>query len=132
MLKDIICDEFQITVSELLVVSRSILDLLGRLQEISARLTRYLTRAATSCGCIKITACKQDLPAEVPYSELKSLLDTHISGQLCENCRENIETCLGQMLFYLAAICNHLDLNLYDILLKEYKQMKLLGHYKLA
>lgn len=132
MLKDIICDEFQITVSELLVVSRSILDLLGRLQEIGARLTRHLTRAATTCGCIKITACKQDLPPEIPYSELRSLLDTHISGQLCENCRENIETCLGQMLFYLAAICNHLDLNLYDILLKEYKQMKLLGHYKLA
>ncbi|MCX7710804.1 MAG: DUF1573 domain-containing protein, partial [Clostridia bacterium] len=52
-------------------------------------------------------------------------------GKLCENCRDMIEKDLGRNLFYLASICNTLDLNLYDIILKEHDRIKMLGQYNL-
>jgi len=39
---------------------------------------------------------------------------------------------LGNNLFYLAALCNTFDLNLYDILLKEHKKLSALGVYNFA
>ena len=44
---------------------------------------------------------------------------------------ENIEDEIGNDLFYLASLCNLLDLNLYDILLKEYNQIATLGKYSM-
>ncbi|MCL5047126.1 MAG: DUF1573 domain-containing protein, partial [Actinobacteria bacterium] len=35
-------------------------------------------------------------------------------------------------LFYVAALCNVLDLNLYDTLLKEQKRMDTLGVYRFS
>ncbi|MDU7109580.1 MAG: DUF1573 domain-containing protein, partial [Clostridium perfringens] len=54
---------------------------------------------------------------------------SHIKGDLCENCREVIERELGNNLFYLTSLCNALDLNLFDILLKEYNKMDTLGKF---
>lgn len=63
--------------------------------------------------------------------EAKKYLKTHVEGQLCENCRDLIEKEIGSTLFYLASICNTLDLNLYDIVLKEIERMKTLGEFNL-
>lgn len=38
---------------------------------------------------------------------------------------------MGDVLFYLAAICNALDLSIYDVMLKEKKALDLLGNYTL-
>ena len=64
--------------------------------------------------------------------DLKSLLDSHLSGELCSHCRENIETEIGRSLFYMTALCNLLDLNLYDIFIKEHKQLEILRGYTLT
>ena len=132
MLKDIIFDEFQNTVSELLICNRSMLDIMAKVQETNAKLHRSIIKSVTRCGCIQIDASKSTIPSEATLADLKHLLDSHVKGHLCDNCRDSIENSLGKMFLYTAAVCNLLDLNVYDILLKEQKQMKILGLYNLA
>lgn len=125
-MKDLICDEFQNTVSELLIRHQSILDVMSKLQEAQARTNRAITKAVTSCGCIKIAAEKKSIPSEASIEDLKNILESHLSGHLCENCKEIIEGEIGRNLFYLTALCNTLDLNLYDIFIKENKKLNTL------
>ena len=44
---------------------------------------------------------------------------------------DQLEKEMGKNLFYLASICNTLDLNLYDIIIKEQERVKMLGQYNL-
>lgn len=132
MFKDIVFDEFQNTVSELLICNRSILDILAKVQETNARLHQAVIKSVTRCGCIKINASKINIPSEATLADLKQLLDSHMEGELCPDCRELIENSVGKLILYTAAACNLLDLNLYDILLKEQNHMKILGYYNLA
>ncbi|MGB9846361.1 MAG: DUF1573 domain-containing protein [Desulfotomaculales bacterium] len=131
-MKDFIYDDFQNTVSEVLVCNRSVLDILSQIQEANARLNRVVIRTVTGCGCLKIQAGKKEIPSDLSLADLKNFLDSHLLGEMCAECREAVETALGRLLFYLAALCNLLDLNLCDILLKEQKQLKILGIYNLA
>lgn len=131
-MKDLLCDQFQETVGEYLIRHRSILDVMAKLQEANARTNRAITKAVTTCGCIKISAERQQVPADVTLQEIKSYMNNHISGQLCEHCREVVEAEIGNNLFYLAALSNVFDLNLYDILLKEHKKLAALGVFNFA
>lgn len=131
-MKDLLCDQFQETVAEYLIRHRSVLDVMAKLQEANARANRAITKAVTSCGCIKIDAGRQQVPADISIQEMKEHMANHISGQLCEHCRDILEAELGNNLFYLAAICNLFDLNLYDILLKEHKKLAALGVFNFA
>lgn len=130
-MKDIIMDEFQYSVSELLIRNKSILDLITKFQDSNSRINRSIIKAVTHCGCLKINAEKQEFSENAGLEEMKSLLSTHLEGKLCENCRDFIEKEIGRNMFYLASLCNTLDLNLYDILLKEHDNLKLLGKYNL-
>lgn len=129
MLKDIFIDDFQYMVDELLIRNKSILDSLTKFSESVARINRSIIKSATNCGCIRINAKKQEIPPDVSLKDAKKYLKTHIEGQLCENCRDRIEKEIGSTLFYLASICNTLDLNMYDIILKEIERMKTLGEF---
>jgi hypothetical protein len=131
-LKDLLCDEFQNTVSELLIRHQSILDVLSKLHETSARVNRAVTKSVTSCGCIKVNAEKRKIPENISIAELKGFLDSHLNGQLCPNCKEIVETEMGRSLFYIAALCNQLDLNLYDIFIKEQKKLSTLRFFNLT
>lgn len=132
MLKDIVFDEFQNTVSELLICNRSILDIMGKVQETNARLHQSIIKSVTRCGCIKIDASRPSIPSDATLADLKLLLDSHVKGALCGNCQETIENSVGKLILYTAAVCNLLDMNMYDIILKEQKQLKILGYYNLA
>ncbi|NLK52400.1 MAG: DUF1573 domain-containing protein [Syntrophomonadaceae bacterium] len=125
-MKDLICDEFQNTVAELLIRHRSVLDVLSKSQESVARVNRAVVKAVTNCGCIQIDARKKSIPPEASLAELKDYLDNHLQGTLCSSCQEVIEMETGKLLFYMAAMCNILDLNLYDIFLKEHKKINTL------
>ncbi|MDH7479365.1 MAG: DUF1573 domain-containing protein [Syntrophomonadaceae bacterium] len=125
-MKDLICDHFQNTVAELLIRHHSILDVLSKSQESSARVNRSVIKSVTSCGCLQIEARKKNIPPETSLAELKKYLESHLQGALCDNCKEIIEMEIGKSLFYLAALCNLLDLNLYDIFLKEHKKISTL------
>lgn len=131
-MKDLLCDQFQETVGEYLIRHRSILDVMAKLQEANARTNRAVTKAVTACGCVKINAEKQQLPADITLEQLKDHMQNHLNGRLCEHCREVVESELGNTLFYLAGLSNLLDLNLYDILLKEHKKLSALGVFNFA
>ncbi len=129
---DLSYDSFQETVGEFLVRHRSILDVLSKLQESSARVNRAIAKAVTNCGCVEITAHRQEIPRDANFNRLKEFMDTHLNGNLCEGCREIVETELGQNLFYLAALCSLLELKMDDILAKERERVNALGPYSLT
>ncbi|GLC29843.1 DUF1573 domain-containing protein [Clostridium omnivorum] len=133
-MKDVIFDDFQNSVNESLLRHRSILDIMTKLQESESRINRAVAKSVTYCGCVQIEAKKQnaaDNCNDMDVEELEHCLQTHIKGSPCENCRDVIEREIGNNLFYLASLCNLLDLNLYDILLKEYDNINTLGKYTL-
>jgi len=124
-------DQFQYTVAELLVRNKSILDQITKFQDSNGRVNRGIIKAVTQCGCVKINAKKQPITIGSDLDEIQSNMKTHLEGKLCDNCRDIIEKDIGRNLFYLASICNTLDLNLYDIILKELDRIKMLGKYNL-
>lgn len=131
-MSDVCCEEFQRTVGQYLIRHRSILDVLSKNQEACARINRALAKAVTSCGCISLEAHKPELPNDISYPEIKEYMDTHLRGQLCDNCSEILETEIGRALFYTAAICELLGLNLAEVIEKEQKQLAALGVYNLT
>lgn len=132
-MKDLICDEFQNVVGELLIRHHSILDVLSKLAESTARVNRAVSKSVTDCGCLSIDAKKISVPDHVEsYEEMKQLLDTHLRGQLCPNCEEIVMSELGKGLFYTAALCNLMGINLYDVFIYEYKKASALGVFNLT
>ena len=130
-MKDLLYDHFQDSVGELLVRHKSILDVLTKVQESQSRVNRAVVKAVTTCGCIEINSKKQNYSEEISLQDLKNYMDTHLKGNLCPNCRDVIEKELGNNLFYVAALCNELDISMYDVLRKEYEKMQTLGIYNL-
>ena len=132
-MKDLLCDGFQETVNEYLVRHKSILDVMSKLTESAGRVNRAVAKAVTNCGCIEIEAVKQRIPPELDSLEsLKEHMSTHLKGKLCEHCTEILEDEIGRTLFYIAALCNLLDLNLYDILIKEQERIACLGMFNFS
>lgn len=130
-MKDILIDDFQYTAQELLVRNKSILDLITKYQDSNSRVNRAIIKSVTQCGCLTISAHKQDIPEDANFDEIKNSTDAHVGGTLCDNCRDAIERDMGRNVFYLASLCNALDLNLYDIILKENDRIRMLGKYNL-
>ncbi|HHY91750.1 MAG TPA: DUF1573 domain-containing protein [Firmicutes bacterium] len=131
-MKDLICDEFQDAVGKYLLRHRSILDVLSKIQEAGTRTNRAVIKSVTACGCLEIRAQRQRVPAGTNLDEALSFLSTHLQGQICPNCREQVEEEIGNLLFYVAALCNLLDINLYDVLLKEEERLLTLGRFNLS
>ena len=131
-MKDMLIDEFQYTVQELLFRNKSIIDSITKFQDSNARVNRSIVKAVTQCGCIKIDAQKQEMPEDGDFEQVRDAMKTHVTGTLCENCRDQIEKELGKNLYYMASLCNTLDLNLYDVIIKEQDRVKMLGQYNLG
>ena len=128
-MKDIIFDEFQNSVNDSLLRHKSILDVLTKFSESNARVNRAIAKSVTNCGCIEVNAKKQKISEDNIINNLHDSLDDHLNGTLCESCREVIESEIGNNLFYLTSLCNLLNLNLYDILLKESDKINTLGKF---
>lgn len=131
-MKELLLDHFQDSVDELLIRHKSILDVLTKFQESQTRVNRAVVKAVTTCGCVEIHSKKQNFSGEVSIQELKSFLDTHLRGGLCENCKDVIEKELGNNMFYMAALCNLLDISMYDVLIKEDEKIKTLGIFNMT
>lgn len=125
------CNHFQKNVQENLVRHYSILDIVSKFQETSARVNRALFRAVTDCGCVEINASKQTLPDDCSFEDVRDHIQSHLEGQLCENCREVVEAEVGQNLFYLTGMCNALGLSLEEIISKESQRVNTLGIFHL-
>ena len=132
-MKDLICDEFQNTVDNLLIRHHSILDVISKLSEATCRVNRSVVKSITDCGCVTVQAQKLQIPDNVEsISEFKACLDNHLRGQLCPRCEEVVSSELGKLLFYTAALCNTVDINLYDVFIKEHKKATALGVYNMT
>ncbi|HZK24872.1 MAG TPA: DUF1573 domain-containing protein [Oscillospiraceae bacterium] len=124
--------QFQDKVSELLIRHRSILDSLTKFQESSSRVNRSLVKSVTHCGCLTISASKQYCPPEVDFKDCQKYMDSHLKGQLCESCREALEEELGNHLFYLAALCELLEIDLSEVFKDEFERVSTLGYFHLS
>ena len=131
-MKDLLADDFQHLVDQCTIRHRSIMDILSKCQEAGARVNRAVAKATTSCGCITINAQKPDIPEDISLQQLPEYMSDHIDGQLCEDCRETIESEVGMQFFYLTALCNAFDMNLNEILTKECKRLDTLGIFRLS
>ncbi len=132
-MKDLICDEFQNTVGDLLIRHHSLIDVLSKLSESNSRVNRSVIKAVTDCGCVCIEAKKVDIPEHLEsVAELRACLDSHLRGDLCPKCNEVIMCEMGKLLFYTAALCNILDINLYDVFIKENKKAHALGYFNMT
>lgn len=123
-MKDVIYDEFQNKVDDVLIRHANFLDILSKVDEASSKTNRAAVKTITQCGCVHLnTDVKNDDP--------DSLERNHLTGDICPVCREKLEEELGKLQFYINALCNALDLNMYDILLKEYNKINTLGRFSL-
>ncbi|WP_407313907.1 DUF1573 domain-containing protein [Desulfosporosinus sp. SB140] len=125
-------DQFQNIVKSLLIRHQSILDILSKGQETSARVNRAVVKSVTSCGCHSVNARKKSIPPDASLSDLKDLLDSQLEGILCDNCRDIIEAELGKQMFYIAALANALDISLTDVLNLECKKLQTLTIFNLT
>lgn len=130
-MKDIIIDDFQNTVAESLIRHKSIIDIMTKLSESNSRINRAVAKSVTNCGCIKISAKKQKLSAETSFKDAGTHLSYQVDGKLCKNCTDVLEQEIGMNLYYLAALCDAADMNMYDIFLKELDRMKTLGKFSM-
>ncbi len=126
-----ITKNFQETVSQFTIRHKSILDIISKTNEASAKVNRAAIKAVTQCGCIEINAKKQEWPENMNILELPSILSDDINGQLCAECMDVLEAELGKLLFYITALCNTLNLSLHDILHKENIKVLTLGKFNL-
>lgn len=125
------CSEFQKATSDLQLLNKSILDIVTKLDEQTSMLNRAVFKSATHCGCIEIHATKQIYSPHKSLEENQKELDTHIEGELCPKCREKIIEEMGELLFYIASMCESLDIKMEEVLDKKYNHLKTLGLYNL-
>ncbi|NLJ78349.1 MAG: DUF1573 domain-containing protein [Tissierellia bacterium] len=128
--KDLDCDTFQNQVDEALIRHKSVLDIMTKLDEYNSRINRAVAKSVTSCGCIKINATKQDFNKD-SLEEIRNNMKDHIEGELCAVCEEILQEEMGAYLFYLAALCNALDISLSEAVIREYSNIKALGVFSL-
>ncbi|PSR32549.1 MAG: DUF1573 domain-containing protein [Sulfobacillus benefaciens] len=132
VLKESLVDRFQELVNEVLVRHHSVLDVLSKLAESETRINRAVAKSVTGCGCIQIQASRQQYDNDLPYDALHQNVSSHIVGKICERDREILEEEMGQLLFYLTALANLLDISLYDTLVKKYNAANTLGRFYLS
>lgn len=127
---DDVCADFQDTISKVLVRHKSVLDIMSKMDEYNARINRAVVKAVTNCGCISIDAKKQDFSGE-SYKDLANKLDSHLNGEMCEQCKEVLDLEMGNYLFYITALCDTIGLNLNEVIKNEYERNKTLGLFNL-
>jgi hypothetical protein len=126
------CSDFQSAVDEYLIRHRSVLDVLTKYQEATARVNRAIAKSVTECGCVEVKANRQQVPDQISYSDLKQYMSTHLSGEPCEHCKEVIGTELGHSLFYMAALCNLIGIKFHEVMRQECKNVTTLGVFHLS
>ncbi len=125
-----LCNDFQDNISRVLVRHKSILDILSKMDEFNARIHRAVVKSVTNCGCISIDAKKQDFTGE-SYKDLPDVLDSHLRGEICEQCKEVLDLEMGNYLFYITALCDTIGIDLADAINHEFDRNKMLGLFNL-
>ncbi len=125
-------EDFQNKVKSLLIRHQSILDILSKGQEASARVNRAVVKSVTNCGCVGVDAHKKPIPEDATFFDLKALLDSQVDGKICDNCRDIIMTEIGKQFFYIAALANTLNISLSEVITKEQNKLATLTIFNLT
>lgn len=128
---DMSLSAFQNTVNEALVRHKSLIDIMTKITESSSRINRAIAKSVTECGCIEMSAHKQSIPFESSLKDVSELLTHQVNGSVCEHCSEVLQDEIGNHLFYIASVCNALNINLNDALSKELDKINTLGRYSM-
>ncbi|MDR3561495.1 MAG: DUF1573 domain-containing protein [Negativicutes bacterium] len=131
-MNDKCCADFQAAVDEYLIRHRSVIDVLTKFQEATARVNRAIAKSVTECGCVEIRAGRQQIPEQTPYSDLKQFMSSHLTGEPCEHCKEVLAKEMGHCLFYMTALCNLMGLKFNKIMRQECKNVTTLGVFHLS
>lgn len=123
-------DEFQQKVAALIVRNSNLLDILTKCQTACGKICRSSIKSATGCGCVKIAA-EKSLAAFADKNEFSPKKMSGVNGQLCGDCRSSVENEIGELLFYIASLCNALGLSMNEIMKHEIKNVESLGKYSL-
>jgi hypothetical protein len=121
--------DFQRQVSELLLRHRSLLDVMTKYSQSSGAVNRAVAKSITECGCIEMSARKQPFSPDTPLDEARLHVRNHLSGELCEQCRDAVTAELGKNLFYMSALCNLLDVGMDDVVERESVKCSTLGKF---
>ncbi|MBS7262781.1 MAG: DUF1573 domain-containing protein [Eubacteriales bacterium] len=121
--------EFRRTVNGSLAFNKGILDCLTKYQTATAALARVIVKASSLCGCIHIAADQQHLSPGSGLDDLSELMKTHITGDLCRRCRENVEREIATSLYYLTAIANAFGTDIGQLMESETRRGEMLGKY---
>ncbi|WP_166246043.1 DUF1573 domain-containing protein [Paenibacillus turpanensis] len=124
--------EFQSQVEDLLLRHRSLLDVMSKFQQSNATVNRSVTKAVTECGCISINAHRQKYDVTLNGDDLKTVTNTHVTGDLCEHCVDTIKNELGKNLFYMTSLCNLLNIQLDEVVAEEADKCSTLGFFKMT
>ena len=122
-------EDFQNKVSRLIIRNQNILDILTKCQNSCGKICRSTVKTATGCGCLKITG-EKILPVFTD-EDFTQKTNSGTEGNLCPECKSIIENEIGEMLFYIAGLCNALGLSMKEIMKKEIKNVEVLGKYSL-
>lgn len=122
---------FQGAVNEALVRHKSLIDIMTKITESSSRINRAIAKSVTECGCIEMLANKQSIPFESSLKDVSELLTHQVNGSICEHCLDVLQDEIGNHLFYIASVCNALNINLDDSLSKELDKINTLGRYSM-
>lgn len=122
---------FQKFVSDVQFRNKSILDISSKLSEQTSLLNRAVVKSTTYCGCININAKKQVIDNNKSIDENRKKLSCHIEGELCDKCKEKIEEEMGDLLYYLASMCDSLGIELSEVIKQKEQCLKTLGIYNL-
>lgn len=125
-------NQFQQQVSELVLRHRSVLDVMTKYSQTGASVNRAVAKAVTECGCIEVNARKQPYSEDPELEDAKTMLETHMGGNVCEHCRDVLKAELGRNLFYMSALCNLLQINLDEVVEKESDKCSTLGLFNLT
>lgn len=123
-------DDFQQKVSALIIRNQNVVDILTKCQGACGKICRSTIKTATGCGCLEINAQKK-IPTFSEEKDFSLQEMTGITGTLCPECKDTIENEIGEMLFYIAGLCNALGLSMRHIMEKEIKNVEVLGKYSL-
>lgn len=120
---------FQEEASALLIRNSNILDILTKIQTSCAKMCRSTVKAATGCGCTEVSARKITLSERDFFTGMSK--DSGVKGKLCDDCRSIVQGEIGETLFYIASLCNALNLSMEEIVENERTNLKVLGKYNL-
>jgi len=124
--------EFQQQVSDLLLRHRSLLDVVTKFGQAGASVNRAVAKSITECGCIELTPKHRDFADEAGFDQALRHTSPDKHGELCENCMDAIRSEMGKNLFYLSALCNLLDIDMEEVVEKEFQKCRALGFFNLT